>query len=33
VISDVAVGIWTLNAPSQIGNNVFLNVATPVSNN
>jgi nitrous oxidase accessory protein NosD len=32
-ISDDAVGIWTLHAPSLIANNTFHNVGTPVVNN
>lgn len=32
-ISDDAVGIWTLNAPSTIANNSFHDVATPISTN
>ena len=32
-ISNNAVGIWTLNAPSQIQNNTFHNVTTSISNN
>jgi hypothetical protein len=32
-ISNNAVGIWTLNAPSQIQHNQFHHVTTPISNN